>query len=212
MSPLKFSSAASRSIEGVFLPAPGDQSFPYVRRRKSSLDFFSNSCGLFLASVKVDGDFGLVPKVVRDHRVHVRQGNGGVLLRNLLGGRTGVERRDKRVERHPRTGDTHDAVGVSVNWNPLNRFGRVHGKPSWFDYTAEEPSDPPDPVRLAGTACHVVLSRPLRVEKSVLAFEGTLQILRPFGVQPDLACQPKLVLGFGGPASALRAMAGILRL
>jgi hypothetical protein len=47
MSPLKFSSAASRSIEGVFLPAPGHQSFPYVRRRKSSLDFLSNSCGRF---------------------------------------------------------------------------------------------------------------------------------------------------------------------
>jgi hypothetical protein len=28
-----------------------------------------------------------------------------------------------------------------VNWNPLNRFGRVHGKHSWFDYTAQTPSD-----------------------------------------------------------------------
>jgi Putative transposase len=128
MSPLKFSSAASRSIEGVFLPAPGYQSFPYARRRKPSLDFPSNGCGLFLTPVKVGGDFGLVPQVVRDHGVHVRQGNGGVLLRDLLGGRTGVERRDKGVERHPRTGDTHDAVGVSVNWNPLNRFGQVHWK------------------------------------------------------------------------------------
>ena len=62
MSPLKFSSAASRSIEGVFLPAPSHQSFPYVRRRKSSLDFLSNSCGLFLALVKVGGNFGLVPQ------------------------------------------------------------------------------------------------------------------------------------------------------
>jgi hypothetical protein len=64
MSPLKFSSAARRSIEGVFVPAPGHQSFPYVGRRKSSLDFLSNGCGLFLASVKVDGDFGLMPQVL----------------------------------------------------------------------------------------------------------------------------------------------------
>ena len=136
MSPLKFSSAASRSIEGVFL-SPGYQSFPYVRRRKPSLDFLSHGGGLFLAPVKVGGDFGLVPQVVRDHGVDVRQGYGGVLLRNLLGGGASIERRDNGVERHPRTGDTNDAVGVSVNWNPLNRFGRVHGKHSWFDYTAE---------------------------------------------------------------------------
>jgi len=139
MSPLKFSSAASRRIEGVFLSAPGYQSFPYVRRRKPSLDFLSNGCGLFLAPVTVGGDFGLVPQVVRDHGVHVRQENGGVLLRNLAP--ASVERRDNGVERHPRTGDTHDAVGVSVNWNPLNRFGRVHGKHSWFDYMAEPPWD-----------------------------------------------------------------------
>ena len=131
MSPLKFSSAASRSIEGVFLSAPGYQSFPYVRRRKPSLDFLSHSCSLFLAPVKVGGDFGLVPQVVRDHGVHVRQGNGGVLLRNLLSGRTSVERRDNGVERHPRTGNTHDAVGVSVNRDPFNRFGRIDRKHSW---------------------------------------------------------------------------------
>ena len=53
-----------------------------------------------------------------------------VLLGNLLGGRTSVERRDNGVERHPRTSDTHDAVGVSVNRDPLNRFGRVHWKHS----------------------------------------------------------------------------------
>ena len=130
MSPLKFSSAASRSIESVFLSAPGYQSFPYVRRRKPSLDFLSNGGGLFLAPVKVGGDFGLVPQVVRDHGVHVRQGNGGVLLRNLLGGRASVERRDNGVERHSCASDTYDAIGVSVNWNPLNRFGRVHWKHS----------------------------------------------------------------------------------
>jgi hypothetical protein len=90
MSPLKFSSAAGRSIEGVFLSTPGYQSFPNVRRRKPSLDFLSNGCGLFLAPVKVGGDFGPVPQVVRDHGVHVRQGNGGVLLGNLLGSCTSV--------------------------------------------------------------------------------------------------------------------------
>jgi hypothetical protein len=78
MSPLKFSSAASRSIEGVSLSAPGYQSLPYVRRGKPSLDFLSNGCGLFLAPVKVGGDFGLVPQVVRDHGVHVRQGARGL--------------------------------------------------------------------------------------------------------------------------------------
>jgi hypothetical protein len=67
MSPLKFSSAASRSIERVFLSAPGYQSFPYARRREPALDFLSNGCGVFLAPVKVGGDFGLVPQVVRDH-------------------------------------------------------------------------------------------------------------------------------------------------
>jgi hypothetical protein len=136
MSPLKFSSAASRSIEGAFLSAPGYQSFPYVRRRKPSLDFLSNGCGLLVAPLEVDGYFSLVPQVVRDHRVDVRHGYGGVLLSNFLGGCTGVEGRDNGVERHPRTGDTHDAVSVSVNWNPLDRFGRVPGKHSWFDYTA----------------------------------------------------------------------------
>jgi hypothetical protein len=130
MSPLKFSSAANRSIEGAFLSAPGYQSFPHVRRRKPSLDFLSNGCGLLLAPEKVGADFGLVPQVVRDHGVHVREGNGGVLLCNFLGGRTSVERRDNGVERHPCSGDTHDAGGVGVNWNPLNRFGRVHGKHS----------------------------------------------------------------------------------
>src|SRR6266852_2818660 len=82
MSPLKFSSAASRSIEGPFLLAPGYQSFPYVRRREPSLDFLSNGCGLFLSPLEVSGDFSLVPQVVRDHGVDVRQGHGGVLLRN----------------------------------------------------------------------------------------------------------------------------------
>jgi len=130
MSPLKFSSAASRSIEEEFLSASGYQSFPYVRRRKPSLDFLSNGCGLFLSPLEVGGDFSLVPQVVRDHGVDVRQGYGGVLLRNLLGGRTSVERRDNGVERHPRTSDTHDAVGVGVNRDPLNRFGRVHWKHS----------------------------------------------------------------------------------
>jgi hypothetical protein len=129
-SALKFSSAASGSIEGVFLLAPGYQSFPYAGRRKPSLDFLSNGCGLFMACVKVGGNCGLVAQVVRDHGVHVRQGNRGVLLRNLLGSRTSVERRDNSVEGHPRTGDTHDAVGVSVNRNPLNRFGRIHRKHS----------------------------------------------------------------------------------
>jgi len=157
MSPLKFSSAASRSIEGAFLSAPGYQSFAYARRRKPSLDFLSNGCGLLLAPVKVGGDFGLVPQVVRDHGVHVRQGNGGVLLRNLLGGRASVERRDNGVERYPRTGDTHDAVGVSVNWNPLNGFGRVHWKHSWFDYRAETPSDRLRIWAIVGTACDAVL-------------------------------------------------------
>src|SRR6476646_7747365 len=130
MSPLKFSSAASRSIEGVFLLAPRYQPFPYTGRRKPPLDFLSNRRGLFMAGLKVGGNRALVAQVVRDHGVHVRQGNGGVLLRNLLGGRTSVERRDNRVEGHPRTGDTHNAVGVSVNRNPLNRFGRVHCKHS----------------------------------------------------------------------------------
>ena len=126
MSPLKFSSAASRSIEGMFLPAPGYQSFPYARRREPSLDFLSNGCGLFLSPLEVGGNFSLVPQVVRDHGVDVRQGYGGVLLRNLLGGRASVERRDNGVQRHPRTGDTHDAIGIGMNWNPFNRFGRVH--------------------------------------------------------------------------------------
>jgi hypothetical protein len=157
MSPLKFSSAASRSIEGVFLLAPGYQSFPYAGRRKPSLDFLSNGCGLFMARVKVGGNRGLVAQVVRDHGVHVRQGNGGVLLRNLLGSRTSVERRDNRVEGHPRTGDTHDAIGVSVNRNPLNRFGRVHWKHSWFDYTAEAQSDRLRIWATVGTACDAVL-------------------------------------------------------
>ena len=122
MSPLKFSSAASRSIEGAFLSAPGYQSFPYVRRREPSLDFLSNDGGLFLSPLEVGGDFSLVPQVVRDHGVDVRQGYGGVLLRNLLGGRASVERRDNGVERHPRTSDTHDAVGISVNWEPAQWF------------------------------------------------------------------------------------------
>jgi hypothetical protein len=126
MSPLKFSSAASRSIEGAFLSAPGYQSFPYARRREPSLDFLSNGCGLFLAPAKVSGDFGLVPQIVRDHGVRVGKGNGGVLLRNLLGGRTSIERRDNGIESHTRAGDTHDAVGVGVNRNPFNRVGRVH--------------------------------------------------------------------------------------
>jgi len=81
MSPLKFSSAASRSIEEAFLSAPGYQSFPYAGGREPSLDFLSNGCGLFLAPVKVGGDFGLVPQIVRDYGVHVRKGNGGVLRR-----------------------------------------------------------------------------------------------------------------------------------
>src|SRR6266542_496251 len=150
MSPLKFSSAASRSIERVFLSAPGYQSFPYARRRKPSLDFLSNGCGLFLAPVKVNGDFGLVAQVVRDHGVHVRKGNGGVLLRNLLGGRTSVERRDNGVERHPRPSDTHDANSVHVNWNPLNSFGRVHGKHSWLDCTAQTRRTGSESGRLSG--------------------------------------------------------------
>jgi hypothetical protein len=157
MSPLKFSSAASRSIEGVFLLAPGYQSFPYAGRRKPPLDFLSNSRGVFIARLKVGGNRALVAQVVRDHGVHVRQGNGGVLLRNLLGGRTSVESRDNRVEGHPRTGDTHDAIGVSVNRNPLNRFGRVHWKHSRFNYTAEAPSHRLRIWAIVGTACDAVL-------------------------------------------------------
>ena len=88
-----------------------------------------------------------------------------VLLRNLLGGRTGVERRDNGVERHPRTGDTHDAVGVRVNWNSLNRFGRVHGKHSWFDYTAEAPSDR---LRIRGLSGPLSRKRSLAISLSVL--------------------------------------------
>ncbi len=65
MSPLKFSSAANRSIEPVFLPVPGYEPFAYVRRRKSSLDFLSNGCGLFMAPVKVGGHFRLVTQVLR---------------------------------------------------------------------------------------------------------------------------------------------------
>jgi hypothetical protein len=56
--------------------------------------------------------------------------HGGVLLGDLLGGRAGVEGCDDRVQRHPRTCDTHDAVGISVNRNPFNRFGRVEVKHS----------------------------------------------------------------------------------
>ena len=50
-----------------------------------------------------------------------------VLLGNLLGGRTSVERRDNGVERHTRASDTHDAIGVQVNRN---------------DWTTEDLSDP----------------------------------------------------------------------
>ena len=71
-----------------------------------------------------------------DHGVDVRQGYGGVLLSDLLRSRTGVEGRDDRVECHSRTSDTDDAVGVGVNRDPFNRFGRVHLKHSSFDYTA----------------------------------------------------------------------------
>lgn len=63
-------------------------------------------------------DVRLVPQVVRDDRVDVHQGNGGVLLRDLLGSRTGLERTDDRVERHPRAGNPHDAAGVGMRKGP----------------------------------------------------------------------------------------------
>jgi hypothetical protein len=44
-----------------------------------------------------------------------------------------------------------------VNWNPLNRFGRVHWKHSWFDYTAETPSDRLRIWATVGTACDAAL-------------------------------------------------------
>lgn len=139
MSPLKFSSAANRSIEEIFLSAPGEQPFPNARGREPALDVLSNGCGLSLPPLKIDGDFSLVPEVVRDYGVDVRQQDGGVLVSDLLRGSTGVEGRNDRVERYPRTCDTDDAVGVGVDRNAIHRFGRVHPKHSQFDYTAAGP-------------------------------------------------------------------------
>jgi hypothetical protein len=45
-----------------------------------------------------------------------------------------------------------------VNRNPFNRFGRVHGKHSWFDYTAETASDRLRIWATVGTACDAVLA------------------------------------------------------
>jgi hypothetical protein len=51
-----------------------------------------------------------------------------------------------------------------VNRNPFNRFGRVHGKHSWFDYTAHTPSDRLRIRATVGTACDAVLrGHPSRV-------------------------------------------------
>ena len=52
------------------------------------------------------------------------------LLRNLLGGRASVERRNDGVERHPRAGDPDDAVGVGVDRHSFDSFGRIHVKHS----------------------------------------------------------------------------------
>jgi hypothetical protein len=57
----------------------------------------------------------------------VCEGHGGVLLNDFLRGRAAVKGSDYRIQRHSCSGDTHDAVGVGVNRNPFNRFGRVHG-------------------------------------------------------------------------------------
>jgi hypothetical protein len=53
-------------------------------------------------------------------------GTEEVLLRNVLGGRTGVEGADDGVERDTSAGDTYDAVCVGVNGYPLDGLGRVH--------------------------------------------------------------------------------------
>jgi hypothetical protein len=52
-----------------------------------------------MSPLKVDADLRLVPQVVRDHAVHVGQSDGGVLLRDLLGGRASVEGTDDGGER-----------------------------------------------------------------------------------------------------------------
>lgn len=91
------------------LPPAGSQSFAKAGRRKPTLDFRPNVVGQLLATLEVSADLWLVPQVVCDHGVHVGQGDGGVLLRDLLGGRASIERTDDRVECDPSAGDTYDA-------------------------------------------------------------------------------------------------------
>lgn len=108
------------------LLAPRQQAFPDSGRRESPLGLFPDTLGKRLALLQVGVDFRFVPKVVRDDGVHIDQRNRWVLLRDLLGGRPGLERVDDGFERDPGTRHAHDAVVIGVDGHPLEDVRGVH--------------------------------------------------------------------------------------
>src|SRR5262249_35552027 len=85
-----------------------------------------NTFRLLFTLPQVGVDFRLVPQVVSDNRVHVDKRNRGILLRDLLGGRAGLEGAHDGVERDTCTGDSDNAVGIAVDWHPLKDIRGVH--------------------------------------------------------------------------------------
>ena len=142
MSPLKFSSAASRSIEGVFLLATGYQSFPYAGRRKPSLDFLSNGRGLFMARLQVGGNRGLVAQVgLRSRRTTSARAMEEYCcaISSAVAPASNAATIVSRVTRVPATRTTASAsVRIGTRSIVLAEFtGNTPGS----NYTAEAPSD-----------------------------------------------------------------------
>jgi hypothetical protein len=54
------------------------------------------------------------------------RGDRGVLLRDLLGSRPGLERVDDSLERDPRSRHAHHTLGVGVDGHAFDDVGRVH--------------------------------------------------------------------------------------
>src|SRR4051794_33358353 len=67
-----------------------------------------------------------VIQVIPDHRVHIGEREGGILLRDRFWGRTITERHDDRIKRDAGVPHAYDPVGVSGEGNGLIRHDKRH--------------------------------------------------------------------------------------
>lgn len=88
----------------------GDQATTYSNGIEVGFVLLAHLISLMFTVSKVSIDFGLMPQVTANNRVHVRQLKRGVLLHDLFRGRSFAEGSNDRVKGDTRRVDAHRTI------------------------------------------------------------------------------------------------------